>query len=114
MSKICICAAPLPCQQALQMLYIQHNAMQMIVVQNVWSKICTVQLCIQKRVRTQIRMLHVAQSMIIHLLHLQLHAAVLYVWHNTRISMAHCNQAMPSTKATQNQSEHSKTIFVLK
>ena len=62
---------------------------------------------IQTRVRMRICKLHVAQSMIEHMLHLQLHAA-LHVWYNTCISMMYCNQAKTSNKATKNQFKHNK------
>ena len=51
--------------------------------------------------------------MIEHLLHLQL-CAVLHVWHNTYLSMTHCNQVTMSTKATQNQFKYNKKILILK
>ena len=104
LSKMCNCAAPLPCQQAIQMLHVQHNTMQTIMVQKVQNKICkiyTMHSLIQNRVRMQIRKLHVIQSTIKHMLHLQLHA-VLHVWYNTCISTMHCNRATTSTKATKN------------
>ena len=110
MSKICSCAAPLAYQRAMQMLHTQYNAMQTIMVQKVQIKICkiyTMHSCIQNRVRMRGRKLHVARSMIEHLLHLQLRAA-LHVWHSTYTCMTHCNQVTTSTKATQNQFKHNK------
>ena len=114
MSRIFSCAAPLPCQQAMKMLHAQYNTIQTIMVQKVQNKICkiyTMHLCIQNRVRMQIHKLHVARSMIEHMLHLQLRA-VLYVWYNTCISTMHCNQVMTSTKATKNNSNTIKKNHV--
>ena len=69
--------------------------------------------CIENCVRTQIFKLHVALSLIVHLLHLQLHAA-LHVQHNIYTYMIHCNSVITSTKATQNQFKHNKKILMLK
>ena len=116
MSKICSYAAPLPCQWAMKMLHMQYNTMQTTMVQKVQNKICknyTMQSFIQNCVRMQIRKLHVARSMIEHMLHLQLYAA-LHVWYNTCISTMHCNQVTTSTKATKNQFKHNKKTIMLK